>query len=166
MSAYTVHKSKGLEYPIIIMPHLIKKLKDFPNLYQLSQTNEPKISYLKGNLTHTLFHDAYEEEILNQKIDNINAMYVACTRPVEELYIFEVAGAKQSNNEKQHITEIQTILKDSPTSENRQPNELPTYLGMNMEEKEKIFTYSLGNKGFKAEDKGKNDQDTETQYVR
>lgn len=165
MSAYTVHKSKGLEYPIIIMPHLIKKLKDFPNLYQLSQTNEPKISYLKGNLTHTLFHDAYEEEILNQKIDNINAMYVACTRPVEELYIFEVAGAKQSNNEKQHITEIQTILKDSPTSENRQPNELPTYLGMNMEEKEKIFTYSLGNKGIKAEDKGENDQDTETLFV-
>lgn len=165
MSAYTVHKSKGLEYPIIIMPHLIKKPKDFPNLYQLSKTDEPKISYIKGDLTHTTFHDVYEEEILNQEIDNINAMYVACTRPVEELYIFEVAGSKSTEKDKQHITGIQSILKDSPISENRLPNELPTFLGMNIEENEENFFCELGTKSQKNEKTNSEKQGNETHFI-
>lgn len=162
MSAYTVHKSKGLEYPIIIMPHLVKKPKDFPNLYQLSQTDEPKISYIKGNLTHTKYRNAYEEEMLNQKIDNINAMYVACTRPVEELYIFHSYTITQKGDGKseQEMRNLQQQLCDVATSESRQPNELPTFLNMNIEDNEesKTCTYSLGSKTSKAETK----KDTKT----
>ncbi|MCQ2960359.1 MAG: UvrD-helicase domain-containing protein [Bacteroidales bacterium] len=97
MSASTVHNSKGLEYPVVIMPRLLKTSPS--NRSALYQTNfdELPIAKLSGNLSDTTLKDKYIEELYNTEIDNINALYVACTRPKEELYIFDKCSTKSKN---------------------------------------------------------------------
>lgn len=95
MNALTIHKSKGLEYPVVIMPQFIKaRPKQVRSLYKTEYTELPMVK-LTGDMTDTNFKDEYVEELYNLEIDNINALYVACTRPREELYIYE--GYKTSD---------------------------------------------------------------------
>ncbi len=94
MNALTVHKSKGLEYPVVIMPQFIKgKRRTMQSLYKTDYAELPMVS-LSGDMTETNFKKEYIEELYNIEIDNLNALYVACTRPREELYIYE--GFKNS----------------------------------------------------------------------
>ncbi|RLD37769.1 MAG: hypothetical protein DRI74_05840, partial [Bacteroidetes bacterium] len=90
----TVFKAKGLQYPVVIFPitdksirtkaggdrswlnpgvEKIDKLKSFP--FSLSSLKETSLSL------------AYEEEQTNQKLDNINLLYVALTRAKHRLFI-------------------------------------------------------------------------------
>ena len=89
MSAATIHSSKGLEYPVVIMPRFIKgKYLQRTVLYK-TNFDDLKLVDLQGDLRQTTLRDEYIEEQYNVEIDDTNALYVACTRPKEELYIFD-----------------------------------------------------------------------------
>jgi ATP-dependent exoDNAse (exonuclease V) beta subunit len=99
----TIHKSKGLEFPIVMIPYCNWEFgfskngnkekiiwcpspktfdKDFPIL-------PVKIS---KNLINTYFSDNYFVELLLSYIDNFNLLYVAFTRAVDGLFIFTERG--------------------------------------------------------------------------
>lgn len=100
MSASTVHSSKGLEYPVVIMPRFTKRrLPNITALYKTTYKELPLVN-LTGNLCNTHLEDEYVAELFNTEIDNINALYVACTRPREELYIFDKCTTKDKSAQK------------------------------------------------------------------
>lgn len=107
----TVHKSKGLEYKIVIIPFLDWDIaKDKGYLWTTTDV-EPlnEIPYLpvriSSKLKNSLFKTEYEEEKLLQYIDSINLLYVAFTRAKEALI-----GFGQAPKPKSKITSLDAIL--------------------------------------------------------
>ncbi|TZF92504.1 AAA family ATPase [Chryseobacterium panacisoli] len=100
----TIHKSKGLEFPIVFIP-MINKNRDseFTNWFDTNENEALKsvnINQFNKNL------EVYDEEILffNSKnsyknmIDRLCLQYVATTRPVEQLFFYIQKANKTSNN--------------------------------------------------------------------
>ena len=91
----TIHKSKGLEFPVVIIPFadedyarkpkdklwLDAELETF-GLPKVLIDNSSSVEYF-GEDAATVFHEKKQEELL----DNINVLYVALTRAEEQLYI-------------------------------------------------------------------------------
>jgi ATP-dependent helicase/nuclease subunit A len=91
----TIHKSKGLQFPAVIMPFADwKLLPDSRDLLWVSSEIEPfkelgtvPLSPSK-KLLDSCFSESYRDEITQAVIDNINLLYVAFTRAEEQLFIF------------------------------------------------------------------------------
>ncbi|MBT4324180.1 MAG: UvrD-helicase domain-containing protein [Cryomorphaceae bacterium] len=93
----TIHKSKGLEFPVVISPIYSDRLdentnKDLIWLYEPFEslndlkwtlTRKSKILLNMGDTAKEIF----ESEILNNLLDSINLLYVAFTRAEKELYV-------------------------------------------------------------------------------
>ena len=101
----TIHKSKGLEAEIIIIPFFTCKFEPEVNGIIWCSTTDPEIGYnqplpvlYSAKLENTLFKEDYYKEKHNCYIDAINLAYVACTRPRNELYIFADKSARSFNN--------------------------------------------------------------------
>lgn len=92
----TIHKSKGLQFPIVIVPYASIDMfrQDTWKLLWLSTAKSPyskyplyPISYEKY-LSKSEFKADYLEEKVQTMVDNLNLLYVAFTRPESELYAF------------------------------------------------------------------------------
>jgi ATP-dependent exoDNAse (exonuclease V) beta subunit len=91
----SIHKSKGLEFPIVIFPFADENysLQRKDKLWVENETETfdlPKVLIDNNNAVTGFSGSA--ERIFNQKkqeqlLDNINVLYVALTRPEEQLYI-------------------------------------------------------------------------------
>lgn len=89
----TIHKSKGLEFPVVIIPtmsfasevksHFLIHLDDYV-VYRKPSGNE-HLDVLKE------LHEAERTQII---ADNFNKCYVAMTRPIERLYIANFYDSK------------------------------------------------------------------------
>ncbi len=103
----SIHKSKGLEYDVVIIPFCdwSKAKSQSPNTEELlwvKPTDE--ISVLFGvplvpikfadSLAQSDFADTYYKELVDLHLDNLNLTYVAFTRARQELYICAPAMSK------------------------------------------------------------------------
>lgn len=103
----TIHKSKGLQFPVVIMPYTDWKIdhgSSFTSPF-LWVNEEPKgllkvklqdgeevdlpvpIKYAK-KLVNTSFKEVYEKECMQAALDALNMLYVATTRAEDALYLF------------------------------------------------------------------------------
>jgi len=84
----TIHKSKGLEFRAVVIPFLEMDIRSINCVVDANE--ELKLFYLKKK--YTFFSDFLEEmyrrEYLKAFIDELNSVYVAFTRAIEELRIF------------------------------------------------------------------------------
>jgi ATP-dependent helicase/nuclease subunit A len=90
----SIHKSKGLEYPIVILPFTDTKIFRTDNIW-LDQENEALPSaYVKAkkSLEETDFADTFSDEQNKMLLDQVNVLYVAMTRSKNEMYIFIKPG--------------------------------------------------------------------------
>ncbi|RMG77398.1 MAG: hypothetical protein D6707_11140, partial [Bacteroidetes bacterium] len=110
----TIHKSKGLSYPVVIMPKADWEMKPSKNNFWHQNEEEPIPVHIIKNkkllLEHPDFKDLYEEEKQKTVLDNINLLYVALTRPEEQLYLF--APLKESN--KNYISSLYRNIITAP----------------------------------------------------
>lgn len=100
----TIHRSKGLEFPVVILPFSNGKVEkgkkhlwvDLENdkLPQLATTLIPA----SESLMDTEFADLYEEEKSKSLLDSLNVLYVALTRPEERLYVLTGKPSKVPAN--------------------------------------------------------------------
>ena len=95
----TIHKSKGLQYPIVIVPYANWSMKPDAKTTIWLQSDIPPFQQLNtfpvevnSKLEKSLFAEDYSKEIKQNYIDNINVLYVAFTRAEEQLYIFTSAA--------------------------------------------------------------------------
>ncbi|MCP5047845.1 MAG: hypothetical protein GY940_11785, partial [bacterium] len=92
----TIHKAKGLEFPVVIIPYsdwkhnIDRQLWLTPDgkAFKLEpQLNIPMPVKTRGRLDETLFAAELAEEKKKVVLDNINLLYVAFTRAVDHLYV-------------------------------------------------------------------------------
>lgn len=104
----TVHKSKGLEFPVVIMPNLadfdFSRIKDS----MFIELKEQGIIYT--NLTKESSLEEIEKEYLQERsqlfLDEMNLLYVAFTRPVDRLYVLGFDDAKKKDD----ISNIEQLM--------------------------------------------------------
>ena len=92
----TIHKSKGLEFPVVIFPYAdlnIYKEIEPKEWFPLDATNYSGFSHslLNYNKDFENFGEIgqqiYNKHQAELELDNINLLYVALTRPIEQLHI-------------------------------------------------------------------------------
>lgn len=86
----TIHKSKGLEFPVVFFPFAYElKQKTNSDWYHLNNEMLPA-AYLKTkkDLTQTILANEYNNEVQKQNMDIMNVLYVAFTRPIDRLYVY------------------------------------------------------------------------------
>ncbi|MFY0712230.1 UvrD-helicase domain-containing protein [Seonamhaeicola sp. NFXS20] len=109
----TIHKSKGLEFPVVIFPYAdldIYAEVDAKQWYELNSKQYQGFTHILLNYNKDFEHFGEEGfQIYNQhkaelELDNINLLYVALTRAVEQLYIISKKdiSAKGDVNKKRY----------------------------------------------------------------
>jgi len=89
----TVHKSKGLEFRVVIYPFAEDKQRNTKDTLWIDVEDKelPLLTTaligLNKQLEDTRFVESYKEETEKSKLDLINLLYVALTRPSERLFI-------------------------------------------------------------------------------
>lgn len=88
----TIHKAKGLEAPVVICPlfyghdYPVEMWVDVPAEGEGCQLPTAFVSL--GNDELTVFEPQRREEQMLGEVDDLNILYVALTRPREQLYVF------------------------------------------------------------------------------
>ena len=113
----TIHKSKGLEFRVVLLPFISWNLDHMaskqpvlwvkPASPPFDQLGIVPVRYSK-DLLSTIFADDYRDERYSVFIDNINLLYVAFTRAKEVLYGFTVDNPRYDNS-------IASVLKNALT---------------------------------------------------
>lgn len=91
----TIHKSKGLEFPVVIFPcdlDIYRQInpkvwldglpENYENFTELLVSFSSKLNYVSSRGAKI-----YEKVLEELELDNFNLLYVALTRPVEQLHI-------------------------------------------------------------------------------
>lgn len=93
VSIMTIHKSKGLEFPVVILPLCTGSVTPFRAQIWLD-LHEPDLPGLdtalvpvSKDLADTGYREKYDMEVSRTLLDSINILYVAMTRAEERLYI-------------------------------------------------------------------------------
>ena len=98
----TIHKSKGLAFPIVIIPFdwqsSVKKEMWVENSNMISDKLRYSLINQNKRLSNSHFDFQYQRELSLNKLDNLNKLYVACTRAIDSLYIFSTSKKKASSS--------------------------------------------------------------------
>ncbi|MCU0285638.1 MAG: UvrD-helicase domain-containing protein [Acidobacteria bacterium] len=102
----SIHKAKGLEFPVVIIPYVNWEHKIDPQLWLHADPPVPVTPPLNfpmpvdatKKLEETFFIKAYLDEQEKVLIDNINLLYVAFTRAVDALYIIAPQRKRKNDN--------------------------------------------------------------------
>ncbi|WP_338768639.1 UvrD-helicase domain-containing protein [Bernardetia sp. ABR2-2B] len=117
----TIHKSKGLEFPVVIMPFADWKVtprgtsqlwvewEDNPIAPDLSTM----ILSMRDSMKDGIFSENYKKEWSLNFIDAINNLYVGLTRPTEKLFILTKEVSKLENKKPVKAKTNDTAKEDS-----------------------------------------------------
>lgn len=114
----TIHKAKGLEFPIVLMPYVEWSYYNNSPIIEILEKEELPEGFLKAPLDFYLFNgipskgnlnsllsSKYNEILEDIYLDQLNLLYVAFTRPINRLYLFTNKDSGATNN-------VATILYD------------------------------------------------------
>jgi ATP-dependent exoDNAse (exonuclease V) beta subunit len=110
----TIHKSKGLEFPVVIYPFANTKIRDISkeNLWLPlpEELAEIPVSYFKASSKMLNWGEftaiAYEELLHQTEFDAINILYVAFTRASRQLYIISTLDLKKGEEYEDRVSGI------------------------------------------------------------
>ena len=93
----TGHKSKGLEFPVVILPTMNWNIRKKDEKHLLRQDNHYIYHPLSKTSKVEMIRLKYEEEFRQSILDKLNLCYVMMTRPVERLYIGNFTEKKDNS---------------------------------------------------------------------
>ncbi len=115
----TIHRSKGLQFPVVIIPFFSWSIEHKSGSYLWVSHDQPPFNLLPKYPIKTsklaessLFADQVAEEKLRAMVDTLNMVYVAFTRPERELYIFAPARHKEKVNGDQKVENASHLLDE------------------------------------------------------
>ena len=118
VSIMTIHKSKGLEFPVVIFPFAEEKQRITKDMTWI-EPNDKDIDTLKTalinntkSLEETRFKEAYTQEKDKSMLDMVNLLYVAMTRPSERLYIITTFPPQKASEASSLPILFSTFLKE------------------------------------------------------
>ncbi len=93
----TIHNSKGLEFPVVIVPYvnwqLYKEDLTFIDIKQSKITLPVALVKTNQKLNSSEYATVYSDEQQAQALDNLNLLYVAFTRAVNNLHIISLQSS-------------------------------------------------------------------------
>jgi ATP-dependent exoDNAse (exonuclease V) beta subunit len=112
----TIHKSKGLEFPVVIFPFAEEDYSKGPREKMWLNAEEAVTGLPKALVDKSSKVEGYGEEaalVYQQKkqeelLDNINVLYVALTRAEEQLYI--ISGMQGKNTKGEYPNNMATFF--------------------------------------------------------
>jgi ATP-dependent exoDNAse (exonuclease V) beta subunit len=103
----TIHKSKGLEFPVVIIPRADWSITPKTGSTIWAESGDlfgdyPSAHLIKpqAGIEESAFGETYEEEVKKTMLDNMNLLYVAFTRPRERLYVLAPDKSKTAKKAK------------------------------------------------------------------
>ena len=115
----SIHKSKGLEFPHVIIPFCDWTLEHQGSLLWCQPANAPfddlplaPVDYSSKTLLGTIYEPAYHHEHLQNTVDNLNLLYVAFTRASESLIVL----GKRNSSASSRSSLIEQVLPLLPKS--------------------------------------------------
>jgi ATP-dependent exoDNAse (exonuclease V) beta subunit len=114
----TIHKSKGLEFPVVIIPYLDWKRKAgakelWVEIEDAAVSNlEVAIVTESDELKESSVRDQYNRETDKKVLDQMNVLYVACTRAVDQLYILSEKGKDDASDPINVISWLNKTFKE------------------------------------------------------
>jgi ATP-dependent exoDNAse (exonuclease V) beta subunit len=145
MKVLTIHKSKGLEFGVVILPFISWNLdhKSFhSNILWATPVTEPfnKLGIVpvryKGDLAETIFADQYYEEKYSAYLDNINLLYVAFTRAVNAIIGFAPDKPRPDNR-------IAAVIRDAITFQDDNHDVSDSFLCNHFDRDTGVFEYGI-----------------------
>ncbi|MBR5843910.1 MAG: UvrD-helicase domain-containing protein [Bacteroidaceae bacterium] len=108
ITVMTIHKSKGLEFPVVILPFATWKFSSQGGYAPTLKWYEPQIEPFNllpvlpvnydAKLASSIFAPQYYKELISEYIDCLNLTYVAFTRAGQELVAYSYVREKGTGN--------------------------------------------------------------------
>ncbi len=113
VNVLTIHKAKGLEFPVVIVPFAGISIS-FPKLLERDKDGTIEFLSPKKELrgVSTELEKLFEEEMARQFWDELNTLYVAFTRVEDELYVIVPATIDKRNNPKDPLFSFSFGMKE------------------------------------------------------
>ncbi len=146
----SIHKSKGLEYPTVLLPYCDWKMENERNFHVWCAPGESPFNALDlvpvnygSTMNESVYHNDFLAERLQLWVDNLNLLYVAFTRPKTNLIVW-CKGEKPEGTVSELM--LQSIIQ-SPCVANEMGNGDVKYewgeVCPSEDEKEKVVTNKL-----------------------
>lgn len=84
----TIHKSKGLQFPVVILPDIDFSISDRNSTYLIPGKDQVYFRQLSQKSPIEEIRNFSERESEQYFMDRLNLLYVAMTRPIHRLYAF------------------------------------------------------------------------------
>ena len=117
----TIHKSKGLEAPVVIIPYSKWSLAPRSSLRPVVWAEAAKGSegvigerfpvIYNNAMERSAFTSDYYGELVMSHVDNINLLYVAVTRASKELYVYVPSSLNAKNSSDSYSSTANLITK-------------------------------------------------------
>ena len=171
----TIHKSKGLEFKHLILPFCDWNINKSNLIWcNTAQINKMPYSYLNvmpvmssKKMLDSYFSDQYKEEYMQNKMDNLNILYVAFTRAAKSLYIFgqrkkKTKSGKDSSDGNRSVV-IEKVLRGL---NGNMPEEL-SHAVLNIPDNEQdTISFECGQPYPIKEEKKNNDKSSDNVFLR
>lgn len=144
----TIHKSKGLEFPVVLFPFATEEVKMKDKLWiDLDGRDIPTLKTALVNNSKSLLETKHAalriEEDSKSFLDMMNLLYVVFTRPTDRLYIFTSMYKRQKNPGAESVQKLMKLYLETKSL---------------WEENKNIYTIG------EADKKGKQDSPTDDGY--
>jgi len=115
----TIHRSKGLQFPVVIIPYFSWPIMHSSGTFLWVSHSEPPFNLIPKYPIKTIklaekshFAAAVAEEKLRALVDTLNLIYVAFTRPERELYVFAPARSEDKSGRNGAVKDAFQLLDE------------------------------------------------------
>ena len=145
MKILTIHKSKGLEFSVVLLPFLSWNLdhKSFHSNILWAKPGSPPYNELgivpvrySKELADTIFAEQYYEEKYSAYLDNINLLYVAFTRGVSAIIGFAPDEPRPENR-------IASVIKNAISFSEEIPGVSDLFLPGHFDAQTRVFEFGV-----------------------